>query len=54
MRKAQIKEALLKNLNGYQVCEDLIQNDKEFRVAIGKPHLEKLYNNGNEDRHLSE
>jgi len=40
MRKAQIKEALLKNLDGNKVCEDLKQNDKEY----------KLYNNGNTDQ----
>ena len=39
MRKAQIKGSLLKNQNVNKVCEDLMENDREFKAEFGKQHL---------------
>lgn len=43
MRKAQIKGSLLKNQNVNKVCEDLWENDREFKAEFGRQYLAKLY-----------
>ena len=53
MRKAQIKGALINNQHVNRVCEDLMENDREFKAQFGKQHLMQLYAHDKEPKEWS-
>ena len=50
MRKAQLKNNLIKNLDGNKVCEDLMATDKEFRRITKQPHIVNLFGDKSQSR----
>ena len=51
MRKAQLKNNMIKNLDGNKVCEDLMATDKEFRRITKQPHIVKLFGEKKSEPH---
>ena len=43
MRKAQIKDSLMKNSGVERVCQELLETDRDFSHGVGKQYLDKLY-----------